>query len=477
MSLLDAVFDWFKGKSDTETPTRTAARRPMPRDWTNSLVVNSALTQGLFHNTYPGLKLAGAMAWMPIAVPIWFMGLPTPRSDDPRTQQALTEIVEQMSRVMTQIHYESHRDGTAWIMPKYSAREMRLVWTSLPDDTLQDIALDIETRARLAVYSDEMITLTYGRNLQVTVQRQVDYRPDRITTKYFGASQLPSAANLRGGIVRNPAGVTPIPFANNAGVNELRGHSDYERIVTDLKNYHDINLSWSEVLRTRPKLAINHAESASEWLTNNEVTSFADFDMINRDMIINVGDESAEFISLSAAVSSLYKDALGINFKKISEGSGIPELFWGGMNASNEAGAERNVDIAIKYVQEKQDQHIEPYHEALAASLRLKAQAEMFTPQPFTVSWNELDVVSPATRARIFASFANGIAALVNSAAVSDDQAHRLWMAFYPNETETDFDKFMTGLSSMAKHKSFAAAAYLDQLEAAGNAPTPTGAA
>ena len=91
---MSSSFSWFKeiffGKTQSETKvkdvTKNARQSPGIVDWTDSFSSNIALTRGLYHNTYPGFKLAGGLAFTPIAVPVWFMGLPIPEPADEKSE-------------------------------------------------------------------------------------------------------------------------------------------------------------------------------------------------------------------------------------------------------------------------------------------------------------------------------------------------------------------------------------------------------
>ena len=135
-------FTW--GRKNSTNPTKQQRRTPHSRDWTDSLQVNHELTYGLYHNSYPGMKLAGALAFSPIAVPVWFMGLPIPQSEDETTQLLLDEswsaLPHRWSRCTLSVT-ETERSG--W--PFFSATDGKIHWEIIPDGSVTDIIRSIET--------------------------------------------------------------------------------------------------------------------------------------------------------------------------------------------------------------------------------------------------------------------------------------------------------------------------------------------
>ncbi|MDA3834993.1 MAG: hypothetical protein PF495_16525 [Spirochaetales bacterium] len=144
MSVIDTIFSWFDRTTQTN-PTKQDRRDPNSINRTEPMVVNRALTKGLYHNQYPNMRLAGALAYNPIAVPVWFMGLPIPKSDNESEQELLKEIMDRFAQVCKQIHIETHRDGTVWAWPFFSARDRQLHWELIPDESVIRIIKDLET--------------------------------------------------------------------------------------------------------------------------------------------------------------------------------------------------------------------------------------------------------------------------------------------------------------------------------------------
>ena len=446
-----ALFDWFLSKKETGNPTKFARRAPATRDWTDSLQINSDLTKALYHNSYPGIKLGGALAYNPIAVPVSFMGLPIPRVEsNDAVQEQLSNIVAQMTDRMKQIHIQSHREGTIWIWPKFS--EGQLVWEFIPDTVVSDIIRDVVTGNVIRIETDEEILLSVGNGETVSVRRQRLFTTRLVKVTYTGS--VPSGVANR--TSRNPAGIMPIPFSNNADGDEVRGHSDYERILSDLKNYHDIDLSESTILAKFTPKMIQTTKNIDTWVENNGFADVADMaenlDLSTIDLIINQIDEETEFVFPERATES-HRTKLQQIFHKIIEASGIPEIAWGLKTQGNMASVEENMAILMNYVKDKQDQKTAAYKDLFSSSLRILAAAQIvdYTDE-IIIAWNHLDSVSDKTKADIFKAFTEGINKLVVSAGATKKQIYNLWKKNYPQITQEEFEEFEAGLASMSGH-------------------------
>lgn len=421
-------------------------------DWTEKVAVDRDLTYGLYHNEAPGLKLAGSLAYAPIAVPVWFMGLPVAESKDDRTQEILTALVEQFATQMPAMHMESHRDGTIWIWPYYSSEDRRVVWEAIPDTSVTVIAKSLSTGRITEIVADEQITVSTDNGQTMSVNRVRRFTRDVVETRWFGAT---GDANLVNETVPNISGSLPIHFSNNADINEVRGHSDYERIIYDLKNYHDIELMQSTILaKFNPKLVVN-TNDPTAWLRNNGYRSINDVDVARSDLFLNLQGEEVKVVFPDTAHEA-YEKALKRTFRKIVEGSVVPEICWGVKVEGNLASAEEQMGMLYLFVEDKRSQKIEPYRQLFTASLRLMGIARMQKVDPdITVVWGNLDKLSARTKAEVFKAFAEGAASLVANAAVTKRQLYELWNNLYPSETIEDYDEFEIALSAMAKHKQF----------------------
>jgi len=467
-NLLSSVFNWFKDNGQTGNPTKVDKRSPIYRDWTDSLQINYRLTSGIYHNSYPGMKLAGGLAFPPIAVPVWFMGLPyvSPVSEDDETQEILDSVTLKFSRLLQQIHTQCHRDGTLWIWPHFSIKTMSVIWETIRDDTVSDIIRDLDTNEIIKVITDEQIKISTDYNTTVEVRRKRIFTKQKIEVEYLsGEGLLPS--NIKSKVMRNPINILPIPFSNNSDSDEVRGHSDYERIITDLKNYHEIDLAWSRMLSKFNVKMVQNVQDVKSWKENNGFSSLSEIEIDKIDLIFNLTDkETTDFIFPENAHAA-YDQKLKNTYRKIVEESGIPEIVWGLKTEGNRASVEESMGTLMKFVHDKQDQKNDAYKKLYTATLQLSNIVNMRNVPTIDldVTWDDLDAVSDEVRSIIFRNFAQGMAAIFANASGTKQQAFNMWKNLYPQQTKEDFDEFVKGISDMGGHKQWTTASYNEALD------------
>lgn len=447
------LFNWKPSKSQLTNQTKKQPPRPAQIDYTEYPVANEELTKGLYHNSVRGLKLAGSMAYAPIAIPVAFMGLPVPVPEDENYQEDVSNLLKQFSSEMKSIHTQSHREGTIWIWPFFDAKELKVRWDFIPDESVVDIILDINTKEIKKLIVFEQITISIAENEIGTATRKREFTKQKITETWAGQT-IPGAKNK---IYRNPIGVLPIPFANNVDGKGHRGYSDYERIIADMKDYHDIDARTSSMLaRFTIKMIQSFSTTPGEWLSNNGYDDISDIDIASTDFILNkLDEEKTEYVYPEGAYAAS-ENALKRKFKKIVEGSALPELLWGVKTEGNHSSAEEQMNTFVLCLKGKQTQHNNAYQQLWDSTFALLYLAGQIPGKPdFEIKWNDLSGLSEKTKAEIFNLFASGISSLINVAGFTKDMLHKLWLKLYPGETVKEFEEFIQGLSDMASHKQF----------------------
>ena len=458
-NLVTTTMDWLKGRSVQEdtsaNPTQRRIRRPRSLDLTEQIAANEDVTRGLWRNTYPNTRLGGSLAFAPIFVPVAMMGLPVPTSDDEATQAVLTDILNRLSHNCWMLHRICHRDGTCWVWPLYSAKEERLIWEFIPDSSVTDVIKDIYTGTVREVITNEELTVSAGENDQRVITRWRSFTREQVRIRYTGST---GTLGLQDVEFANPASEIPVHFSNEVEPNEVRGISDYARMLSDLKNYHDIDLAWSTALaKFKPKLVLG-VKNVDSWLAQNGYTDIDDLDVPSADVLFYLKDVEEPPKLLEPPSSEAYATKLKQTFHKIVEASGVPEIAWGLKTEGNHASAEEQMATLVAYAGSKQDQKRESYKRLFGASLRLLSTARIVAAKEFTIEWNKLDAVSDAVRSEIFKNFAQGLGYVMQWAGITNRQLHAFWKLNFPDATEEDYEEFREGTTEMAKFRQFSQA-------------------
>ena len=471
MSNWKDLFSFFIPSETPTNPTKREVRRPVQKDKTDSLVCNSDLTKNLYHNSYPGMKLAGGLAYAPIVVPVWFMGIPIPvlEIENEKTQSILDQVVLDFAKNINKIHIQSHRDGTCWVWPHYSATLKKLIWEFISDDSITDIIKDINNNEIIKIITDEEMQIVTGYNKKVYVRRKRTFEKNLITVQWVsGKESVPT--ELMDITAINPSGILPIPFANNVDGDRIRGYSDYERLITDLKDYHDIELKQSEILaKFNPKLAVGTTD-VDQWKKDNAIDDFSTLDIEMIDLLFYKPEiEKPPLYVFPERAHEAYEKALKRKFKKMVEESMIPEIAWGVKVEGNLASADKQIEGLVKYVEDKRAQHNESYKLLFEASLRLMNIVRMRNEiDEVKIEWNKLDAISEETKSIIFKNFAQGISYLIQIAGLTKEQLHKIWKENYPHVTEDNYDEFIKGISQMGAHKQWKDAQYVEVMDMQG---------
>lgn len=446
------LFSWDRGKSDNDDNEKTRIVRTTRAitDFTDKFAVNPALTNGIYNNTYRGMKLAG-FGFNIINVPVSFMGLPIVDAENEIAKEYLNNLIIEKTRDCRSTHMQSHRDGTVWGYPKFSA-ERGLEWDMIPDQNVKKIVRNINTGDIVQVTTEEEITFnSLLTDNEISVNKKIVYTVDKIITTYEG--DLP--AGLKNTTTINPAGIVPVPFANNKDINMSRGHSDYERILSDLKSYHDVDLAEIQTLAKFSTKMIQTVKDYDAWVKNNfkgDESLVAEMQIGLIDYIVNLEDEKTEFIHASQAIEG-FEMKLKTIFHKLVELSGIPEIAWGLKTEGNLASVEENMEMLMRYCRDKQEQKVEPYGILISATARLLSAASVIPESgKIVISWDVLDSTSETTKAEIFKNFATAIKELISVAGLSEDQLYKLWKMNFPSLTTEDYKTWRKGLDNMTAH-------------------------
>jgi hypothetical protein len=443
-------FFWRK-KSDNQTKTTGRYRN---RRLDGGCQAHAELLRGLYHGTREGLQFASPLTLPPIQSLVNLMGTPQPNSESELVQDYLDRIVKQYSSQFDKIHIESLLMGTAWIYPHFD-KTRGLIWTMIPDEYVSDIYQDANTGLIKSIMTTESIQYKSRDwdGFNGWTCRKVEYTPEWVHTAW-------NVTNIEGRRVKNVTGLLPISFRNEEDETGCRGISLFSRVIRDLKDYHDIDYSVSELLGTFKAKQIQTVRDLAAWNSNNFGEShaqdgFAIADFWGMDAIVNVEGETTDYIWLPSDATASHEAALQRKFLKIIEGTGIPEILWGPLAVGNHATTQEQWQQAVMRAKAMQLQYSESYLDLMRSSVYLLALSEgrqlnlAELNSEIEIKWDDIDTNTEVAKAQIFSQTASGIVSLSSAGLITERMVYEklktLWMGL---EMGT-YEEFVRGTEDM----------------------------
>jgi hypothetical protein len=440
---------WQKDHHSEGDYGRRYPRRPQHRDMTGGLPANSETLYGLFYGTIPELQFASPMAYTPVKIPSMLMGIPTPKAKDTKTQKAVSRILEDLGEEIPLINDTFLIIGTSWRWVRWSQKLNRVIWEVIPDETITDIELDLDTNEVLAVWTHEQIRYTDGYNVIKYAERKRRIGRDIVQIWWTGTE---NNRMLKNETFKNPFGFIPIPFGHECKETKWRGHSIFSRILRLFKTCHEIQLKRDQILsKFEPKLK-QKTGNLSSWLDNNGFKSLDDVDPFDADFFINAGEgEETDFLYLSGDATRQHTEALADNYKRIIIGSGVPELFWGGLATGNHASTDTQKDLGVEYIRSLRREMNRPYTVAFNQSLTIMGAMENTRYSEVVNEWGHFEMVSREVQARIFSTFMQGLSLLIQNASMGYDDMLYFIKAFYPEGPVQTREQLKEAMTEMMK--------------------------
>ena len=440
---------WHKSHDAPELSRKRAPDRPQRRDFTGGLPANSDMLYGLYYGTVPELQFASPMAYTPVKIPAMLAGIPTPKAADEKTQQAVKDVIDYLGEECPLITETSCLIGTAWRWVRYSSRLKRVIWEVIPDDTITDIEIDTDTNEIVSVWTHEQMRYSSGYNQYQYAERKRRIGRDSVEVKWTAQGSSKTLKNLR---MRNPFGFIPVPFGHECRETEWRGHSVYGRILRLFKSNHEIQLNRDEILaKFRPKMVQHTGEDESDaWLENNGYADINAVDPFDADFFINAGEqEQTEFLYLPADATRQHTEAIDSSNKLAVIGSGVPEIFWGTLATGNHASTDIQKELGISYVSSLRREETRPYTVLFNQTLTIKGFIDMTRYSEVKTEWDQFEMVSKETQARIFQLYASGIQTLIQCAGFSYDDIKYFTDKFYADMPDRTREEIKEGMAEM----------------------------
>lgn len=460
MGLLTAVHDMVFGKPEQSRRYFQFGKRPVTgstnqTDMTGGFAADTKQLDAIYHGEDNAYNLAAGLIYTPVARPVQLVGNPTPVSDDETTQEAVNQIVAQFSDEFAVIELAKTLHGTAWRWPRWDAKNNRLVWEMIPDDSVTMIETDIISGEITGIYTDDQFTIANGPNTTQVVRRKRHITAQRIDVQWTGTT---SGVQLQDTSQYNRFGILPIPFGHDCPQGKWRGYSVIGRTLRLVKAYHDVNRTVCSLLSDFVPKWVQYSSNPKDWFRNNgfsendgvmEATNAAFSDRF----IMNFFDkEKTEFIYLPSNATTQYDARLDKLRQECIAASPVPEIFYGNLATGNESSVTIHKDLAISYIDSLRQENAAPYDDLFNASLTLMGAVDGHKYAPVHTTYDALDMMSAEERSNVFKNVSQGIQFLVQSCGGTIEDMYYFWKRFYPTLPENDVKKFIAALPAMQEH-------------------------
>jgi hypothetical protein len=420
--------------------------RPAPRKMKGGLASNDALLKGVYTGANQEFSLSSYLVGGMIDVPKNLLGVPGVIPDEGQDDRLIAElnplIVDEYPVLVTTMLIQ----GTAWRWARWSDKLRRLVWETIPDASVTQIIIDLDTGEIAELWIEEQIEYNKGEINTAYTTRKRHITRTLITEEWKGAVNKTVQ-------YKNPFGFMPIPFGHNCYEGEWRGNSVFGRVLRWLKAIHDIAYKRDEILSEfNPKLT-QAVKDPKTWIENNtppgQRGKDIELDPFESKLFINQEGESTNFLFLPSDATAQHTAAIKDNEMKVIKGSGIPELFFGALATGNYASTETDRLLALEHVKGIRRELTKGTQELVNQSLKILSFMRFTQPPQVSIQWGNVSLLSEAQKAQVMGSYAQAIVALMGNGAISPEGAFYLTKELYPEFPADDVEHFMAGLDEM----------------------------
>jgi hypothetical protein len=472
---VNSFTDWFSGiwtelfsSSSSTSNTLTRSRSGATVDLTCPDTVNYDLAMSLYYNTQTGYKFGAFFCHSIIAIPLTFMGFPHFDVEKQRTQkqekywkERLDFYNDKLMMVKMMIQKICHITGTVAVYPYFNTKHGYVKLFLILPKYISDVYIDPNTHELTGLetsihYSFKEDDKTYY------FEEKKKYTETRIEITRIG--NIPSWMRYSE-IKRNPAGILPIIFCNDEEPEKFEGHSEFEKLLSLVKAYSEVNLSANEQAVNMKAKLVQTVDDWNKWKEDNGFTDINDISIENVDFIANrAPDEKTEFLVPQHLIDQLI-NLLKVHFHSLVETSGIPEIWWGLKTQGNHASAAEQAEVGLAYVRQKQQQATNPYYDLLDAIVKLDAMAyNQNPPENIIITWNELNTLTELEKSQVFDNWCTGIQKLMDKHAIDLETTHTLLMDLTNGKITDNFDDFREQLKKAGTLRAYLEQEYADMI-------------
>lgn len=420
--------------------------RPAPRKLKGGLATNEALLKGVYTGSNQDFALSSYLMGGMIDVPKNMLGIPGIIPDEGQDDRLIKELMPLVIDEFSILVGTMLIQGTSWRWARWSDKLHKLVWETIPDSSVTQIILDLDTGEISELWIEEQIEYNKGQMNTAYTTRTRHITKTLITETWKGGEE-------RQVQYKNPFGFMPIALGHNCYEGEWRGNSVLGRVLRWLKSIHDIAYHRDEILTEFEPKIVQTVNDPAAWIKNNtppgKDTKDLTLDPFAQKLFINQKEESTQFLFLSSDATSQHTAAIKDNEMKVIKGSGIPELFFGALATGNYASTETDRLLALEYVKGIRRELTKGTQELVNQSLKILSFMRFTQPPQVSIQWGNVSLLSETQKAQVMGAYASAIGSLMSSGSISPEGAFWLTKELYPEFPAEDAKHFMAGLDTM----------------------------
>ena len=435
----------WKDPKEQDLSKQRTAMRPAPRKMTGGYVSNERLLKGIYTGGNQEFALSSYLSVGMVDVPKNMTGIPGIIPDKNQDDRLIKEITPLVIDEFPILVGTMLIQGTAWRWARWSDKLHRLVWESIPDSSITQVILDLDTGEISELWIEEQIEYNQGQANVSQCTRTRHLTRTLITEEWKGTVNKLIQ-------YKNPFGFMPVPFGHHCYENDWRGNSVFGRVLRLLKSSHDILYKRDEILSNFEPKIVQTVKDVKTWMKNNTKEigiEGQEFDPFGRRVFVNQEGESTTFLFLSGDATSQHTQALADNEKKIVKGSGVPELFFGALATGNHASTETDRLLALENIKGIRRELTKGTQDLINQSLTILAFMRFTQPPEVSIQWGNLSLLSEIQKSQVMGAYASAIVPLLSNGAISKEGAFYFTKELYPEFPAEDPEHFMAGLDEM----------------------------
>ncbi|GHV75097.1 hypothetical protein AGMMS49940_23990 [Spirochaetia bacterium] len=428
-------------------------------DTTGSLAADSKNLYDLYAGKNGANNLASPFIAAAIDTFSSLVGAPIGISDDPATQELCNELNVYADDEAPIITKGSVLTGTSHVIPKID-EDGKIFWEQIADNQVEgfegngNMYHGVYLSRTNKYFTKEM----FARPRQGTEMERRHYTKDYIEIEKVGDKQ--SVKETR----ENFFEVLPLAFAHNALPGEWRGNG-IQRCWRSAKAFHD-------VLEHNAKIVSEYMPKLKVWLIDNgDPKQFANFlttqlrgasekiNVLNAQFIgLKIKDQQKEdaiFDYLSSDSITAADKVADRFYKAMVSGSGLPELFFPNIAATNGnyATASLTTEIGARSIRACQREQTKWWKILYNKSVQMMGYMRGIRVGEVKISWSRFDLLNELEKAYRLQAILGALATMYQSGSGTIEQLHYFLKMAYPEIPEADAARLEEGIKHLAEVK------------------------